>query len=69
MMNSPYYFGPPFLIDPVFSLDSNVNHEINVSPGTVTKFPKLPKLILFVKNHVFNTQIRKNNIKNWFYKT
>jgi hypothetical protein len=46
-----------------------VNHQINVSP-TVTKFPKLPKLILFVKKqHVFNMQIRKNSIKNSFYKT
>jgi hypothetical protein len=32
---------------------------------TVTKFPKLPKLILLVKKHVFNIQIRKNS----FYKT
>jgi hypothetical protein len=36
---------------------------------TVTKIPKLPKLILFVKKHVFNMQIRKNNTKNSFYKT
>jgi hypothetical protein len=45
-----------------------VNHEINVSP-TVTKFLKLPKLILFVKKQVFNMQIRKNSIKNPFYKS
>jgi hypothetical protein len=36
---------------------------------TVTKFPKLQKLIVFVKRHVFNMQIRKNRIKNSFYKT
>jgi hypothetical protein len=46
----------------MFSLDSNlkfkiINFEIKVSP-TVTKFPKLARLILFVK------QIRKNSIKN-----
>jgi hypothetical protein len=35
---------------------------------TVTKFPKLPKLILFVKKHVFNMQIRKNRKKNRFIK-
>jgi hypothetical protein len=56
----------------IFSLDSNLEFyfkcEINVSP-TVTKFPKLPKLILFVKNmYVFNIQIRKNSIKTRFIK-
>jgi hypothetical protein len=40
----------------MFSLDSNlkfyfnINFEIIVSPTVTTKFSKLPKLILFVKN-------------------
>jgi hypothetical protein len=56
----------------MFSLDSNVkfyfhiNFEIKVSPTVTTKFSKLPKLILFVKKHVFNMQIR-NNIGTPFF--
>jgi hypothetical protein len=48
----------------MFSLDSNlkfyfnINFEIKVSPTVNTKFSKLPKLILFVKNIIM--QIKKN---------
>jgi hypothetical protein len=50
----------------MFSLDSNLkfyfnmNFEIIVSPTVTTKFSKLPKLILFVKNMYYNMQIRNN---------
>jgi hypothetical protein len=46
----------------MFSLDSNftlnVNFEIKVSP-TVTKFPKLPKFILFVENMYLICKFKK----------
>jgi hypothetical protein len=44
----------------MFSLDFNlnINFEIKVTP-TVTKFPKLAKLILFVKNMYLICKLEK----------
>jgi hypothetical protein len=36
---------------------------------TVTKFPKLPKLILFVKNMYLTCKLEKIALKKSFYKT